>query len=114
MKFQPFLRHALMDEKVLYERSPLEEGQRWLSQAEEDLKWVKDLADRGGYYLAAFQRRFIPKRLPKRPPRWQKKSFHRFDPSWTASPAKPAESARTRSHSQSFRISSVRYFERKS
>jgi HEPN domain-containing protein len=33
-------------------RSPLEEGQRWLAQAEEDLKWVKDLADRGGYYLA--------------------------------------------------------------
>jgi len=35
-------------------RSPLEEGQRWLAQAEEDLKWVKDLADRGGYYLACF------------------------------------------------------------
>ena len=35
-------------------RSPLEEGQRWLAQAEEDLKWVKDLADRGGHYLACF------------------------------------------------------------
>jgi len=35
-------------------RSPLEEGQRWLAQAEEDLKWVKDLAHRGGYHLACF------------------------------------------------------------
>src|SRR2546427_1572388 len=35
-------------------RSPLEEGQRWLAQADEDLKWVKDLANRGGYYLACF------------------------------------------------------------
>ena len=35
-------------------RSPLEEGRRWLDQAEEDLKWVKDLAERGGYYLACF------------------------------------------------------------
>ena len=35
-------------------RSPLEEGQRWLAQAEEDLKWVKDLADRGGYHIACF------------------------------------------------------------
>ena len=35
-------------------RSPLEEGQGWLAQADEDLKWVKDLANRGGYYLARF------------------------------------------------------------
>src|SRR5437870_8455097 len=35
-------------------RSPLEEGQRWLAQADEDLKWVKDLANRGGYYLVCF------------------------------------------------------------
>ena len=35
-------------------RSPLEEGRRWLAQAEEDLKWVRDLANRGGYHLACF------------------------------------------------------------
>jgi len=35
-------------------RSPLEEGRRWLEQAEEDLKWTKDLAERGGYHLACF------------------------------------------------------------
>ena len=35
-------------------RSPLEAGQRWLAPAEEDFKWVKDLADRGGYHLACF------------------------------------------------------------
>ena len=35
-------------------RSPLEEGRRWLDQAEADLLWVKDLADRGGYHLACF------------------------------------------------------------
>ena len=35
-------------------RSPLEEGQGWLAQADEDLKWVKDLANGGGYYPACF------------------------------------------------------------
>ncbi|MBI4457328.1 MAG: HEPN domain-containing protein [Acidobacteria bacterium] len=35
-------------------RSPLEEGKRWLEQAEEDLRWARDLASRGGYYLACF------------------------------------------------------------
>jgi HEPN domain-containing protein len=35
-------------------RSPLEEGRRWLEQAQEDLRWVKDLAERGGYHLACF------------------------------------------------------------
>jgi HEPN domain-containing protein len=35
-------------------RSPLEEGKRWLEQAEEDLKWAKDLAERGGYHIACF------------------------------------------------------------
>lgn len=35
-------------------RSPLEEGKRWLEQAEEDLRWAADLAERGGYYLACF------------------------------------------------------------
>ncbi|MCS7223435.1 MAG: HEPN domain-containing protein [Armatimonadetes bacterium] len=31
-----------------------EEGKRWLDQAKEDLKWAKELAERGGYYLACF------------------------------------------------------------
>lgn len=31
-----------------------EEGKRWLEQAIEDLKWAKDLAERGGYYIACF------------------------------------------------------------
>mgnify|MGYP000194442672 CR=1 FL=1 len=35
-------------------RSPTEEGRRWLEQAKEDLKWAKDLAERGGYHIACF------------------------------------------------------------
>ena len=35
-------------------RSALEEGKRWLEQAEEDLRWAKDLADRGGYHISCF------------------------------------------------------------
>jgi HEPN domain-containing protein len=35
-------------------RSAYEEGRRWLEQAEEDLRWTKDLAERGGYHLACF------------------------------------------------------------
>ncbi len=35
-------------------RSEREEGQRWLEQAEIDLGWAQDLADRGGYHLACF------------------------------------------------------------
>jgi len=34
--------------------SALEEGERWLSQAAEDLKWTKLLAEQGGWYLACF------------------------------------------------------------
>ena len=34
--------------------SALEEGERWLSQAIEDLKWTKLLAEQGGWYLACF------------------------------------------------------------
>jgi HEPN domain-containing protein len=34
--------------------SPLHEGQRWLSQAVEDLKWAKHLADQGGWHIACF------------------------------------------------------------
>jgi HEPN domain-containing protein len=32
----------------------LEEGQRWLSQASEDLRWAKHLAGEGGWHLACF------------------------------------------------------------
>ena len=35
-------------------REPAEEGRRWIEQAQEDLKWAKDLADRGGYHIACF------------------------------------------------------------
>lgn len=35
-------------------RSPLEEGRRWLEQAEVDLKWARDLTERGGYHIACF------------------------------------------------------------
>jgi HEPN domain-containing protein len=35
-------------------RSPLDEGRRWLEQAEEDLRWAKHLARRGGYHIACF------------------------------------------------------------
>jgi len=35
-------------------REALEEGKRWLEQSEEDLKWAKDLAQRGGYHIACF------------------------------------------------------------
>ena len=35
-------------------RSPLEEGQRWLDQAIQDLKWASHLADEGGWHIACF------------------------------------------------------------
>jgi HEPN domain-containing protein len=35
-------------------KKPVEEGRRWLEQAEEDLKWAGDLAKRGGYHIACF------------------------------------------------------------
>ncbi len=35
-------------------RSPLEEGRRWLTQATEDLRWAKLLAQEGGWHLACF------------------------------------------------------------
>lgn len=35
-------------------RDPLEEGRRWLEQAQEDLRWARDLAERGGYHIACF------------------------------------------------------------
>lgn len=35
-------------------RTPREEGARWLEQAIEDLRWAKDLAERGGYHIACF------------------------------------------------------------
>ncbi|MGQ9631116.1 MAG: HEPN domain-containing protein [bacterium] len=30
------------------------EWERWLEQAEVDLKWAGDLAERGGYHIACF------------------------------------------------------------
>lgn len=35
-------------------RTPAEEGRRWIEQAEEDLRWARDLAERGGYHIACF------------------------------------------------------------
>jgi HEPN domain-containing protein len=35
-------------------RQPLEEGQRWLDQAVQDLKWAKHLAKEGGWHIACF------------------------------------------------------------
>jgi len=32
----------------------IEEGKRWLEQSVEDLKWARDLAERGGYHIACF------------------------------------------------------------
>ena len=34
--------------------TPLDEGLRWLSQAQEDLRWTRHLAEQGAYYLACF------------------------------------------------------------
>lgn len=33
---------------------PLEEGRRWLRQAQEDLHWARHLAEQGAYHLACF------------------------------------------------------------
>ena len=33
---------------------PLKEGERWLLQAQEDLRWAKHLAQEGGYHIACF------------------------------------------------------------
>jgi HEPN domain-containing protein len=35
-------------------KSPLEEGRRWLDQANQDLRWTRHLAQEGGYHLACF------------------------------------------------------------
>lgn len=35
-------------------RSPAEEGERWLEQAEADLHWAEHLRDHGAYHLACF------------------------------------------------------------
>ena len=35
-------------------RRPREEGERWIEQAREDLRWADDLAWRGGYHVACF------------------------------------------------------------
>jgi len=57
-------------------RTPLEEGQRWLAQAEEDLKWANpEFADRAkkwslldGYYVAARYPNSLPESIPAVPP----------------------------------------------
>jgi HEPN domain-containing protein len=33
---------------------PLDEGQRWLKQAAEDLRWARHLCEQGAYHLACF------------------------------------------------------------
>ncbi|MCX7667609.1 MAG: HEPN domain-containing protein [Atribacterota bacterium] len=35
-------------------KGPRDEGQRWLEQAKEDLKWARELLAKGGYYLVCF------------------------------------------------------------
>lgn len=35
-------------------KEAVEEGRRWLTQAREDLRWAKHLAEEGAYYLACF------------------------------------------------------------
>lgn len=35
-------------------REPREEGARWLEQAKEDLRWAKELSQRGGFHIACF------------------------------------------------------------
>jgi HEPN domain-containing protein len=35
-------------------KKAIDEGKRWLEQASEDLKWAKDLAERGGFHIACF------------------------------------------------------------
>lgn len=37
-----------------WDGTPAEEGRRWLEQAVEDLRWARDLAERGGHHLACF------------------------------------------------------------
>jgi HEPN domain-containing protein len=34
--------------------SPVEQGRRWLRQAEQDLRWTRHLAEEGAYHLACF------------------------------------------------------------
>ena len=45
--------------------SALEESERWLSQAAEDLKWTKLLAEQGGWYLACFLSKQVTKKALK-------------------------------------------------
>jgi len=35
-------------------KNPVEQGKRWLDQAVEDLKWAKDIGERGGYHISCF------------------------------------------------------------
>lgn len=46
-------------------RSPLEEGQRWLRHAEEDLKWAAVLAEQGANHLVCFLAHQITEKVLK-------------------------------------------------
>lgn len=53
-KESPFLRGFCGKGLFSMRRSPREEGKRWLDQAKEDLKWVRELLRLGGYHLVCF------------------------------------------------------------
>jgi len=46
-------------------RSAYEEGQRWLAQAAEDLRWAKLLAREGGWHLACFLAQQVAEKVLK-------------------------------------------------
>jgi HEPN domain-containing protein len=45
--------------------TPLEEGQRWLRQAQEDLRWARHLAEQGAYHLACFLAQQVAEKVLK-------------------------------------------------
>jgi HEPN domain-containing protein len=45
--------------------SAFEEGQRWLSQAVEDLRWARHLTKEGGWHLACFLAQQVTERALK-------------------------------------------------
>lgn len=46
-------------------REALDEGKRWLEQAEEDLRWARDLAERGGHHIACFMAQQVAEKAVK-------------------------------------------------
>jgi HEPN domain-containing protein len=44
-----------------------EEGRRRLEQAEEDLRWARGLAERGGYHIACFPAQQVGEKALKAP-----------------------------------------------